>query len=756
MQTAPVSPTPHVHRNLPLFLSGIAFLFIVLGVGSIFFLQTPLQTENQDTRKAAAVDTGLVTLASNFQDISTTDSNVHLSLSINTHGVQTDGAQVIFNVITDTTENVNLSVPANSGLRATHQEVEKTADGFLISLTTVPQSGTSFSSNQNRVFATISFKPTKAGEIRLAFDEGNSVSHVAGSNPLRDELKTIPAFSHSTIGAISTTTSPTNNDDLFFDAPRMSIRFYKTDSSGQNISENDLQTNGYYKAQVTFQVQNTYKNQSADTRSLVVQYLRNGAPIASKVYTYAFVTNHQDGFSDTFTDYFYFQPNTQFTLNVDTTNSIAETNESNNSWTFTINPSGNSSCNVSCSSNQNCATNFRCYNNQCRLATNVTSDSCSTPPDLGLHRQCNEYCADTRECSSGFTCFFNRCRRPENPDNASCAGLSTSTAQAIAKTCNISCSSNKDCGVNLRCTDGACRLATNVSSLSCSPLTYRTVSVVYQNQGGSSTGTKGEEISLPSVNPSPSSFVYPSLSPGATNSAVSTNSATSTMSALIRYPSPSPTVIIPSPTPIAARNNFIQSISGVIGSSLASIAIAAGVGLLILALVAAVLNRSRRGPKPIGTPPKTSAPQTSTPPEAKLAERIQELKQQQKVPTVGSVPPNSSEIIKPPPSVILAKPVAPPPPIFTPPTQPSKTTSSSGAVSLSSLRTPVAPSVSKPTPSASLPVPKAAPAILPSPVSAPVPPPTSSALSTMMQKIKSKGLDQQIPQPVRSSDPTKN
>ncbi len=87
-------------------------------------------------------------------------------------------------------------------------------------------------------------------------------------------------------------------------------------------------------------------------------------------------------------------------------------------------------CNEDCSSNAQCAANFLCHENKCRLASNPSSESCQGTPDQGIQRSCNEYCSDNRECSSGLTCYFNRCRNPQNQTNTSCQLPATATPKA--------------------------------------------------------------------------------------------------------------------------------------------------------------------------------------------------------------------------------------------------------------------------------------------------------------------------------------
>jgi hypothetical protein len=182
-----------------------------------------------------------------------------------------------------------------------------------------------------------------------------------------------------------------------------------------------------------------------------------------------------------------------------------------------------SRCGVGCSSNAQCSIGYRCFDGQCRLATNVTSSICAVPGDQGLQRACNEYCADSRECRGGYVCQENRCRHPQNIASTTCAVPTVQIINTIVSGCNQACSSNDQCGLNMRCFGGACRLASNPTSMTCSPGSAPTVSVIYQipgpPKGGTSTGTPDSTSPTPSslatgagaLTPTPS----PSISPRA-------------------------------------------------------------------------------------------------------------------------------------------------------------------------------------------------------------------------------------------------
>lgn len=140
-------------------------------------------------------------------------------------------------------------------------------------------------------------------------------------------------------------------------------------------------------------------------------------------------------------------------------------------------------CNQSCSSNSDCAVNFRCFDtgssNRCRLATNPSSSKCSSQPDLGPNKQCNQECESLKDCTQGLSCWSGTCRNPSNVESVSCADQTTQEKEISVNSCGEFCSSNADCAINFRCYQSACRLVTNPSSLTCSAYTEKKVSQIY-------------------------------------------------------------------------------------------------------------------------------------------------------------------------------------------------------------------------------------------------------------------------------------
>ncbi len=480
--------------TLSLVISLFSLLLISLGTLSIFAIQKPLQESQTITSKAAVQNGPVIVTSDHSPDQLSTHQINKVDLLINTSGIQTQGVTLVFNVVTATTDVINVETLGSANLKAKSQEVQKTSDGFLVKVVAVPTGTAPFSSTSATRFLRITFNPQSAGLFRLAFDE--DYSHVYLSTKSQELLGKIPQMDYSIV---------------------------------------------------------------ADA--------------------------------------------------------------------------GNS-CNHTCSTNDDCAVNLRCYNGACRSATNLSSDSCQTTTVV-TQVGCNQGCATSSQCANGNTCFENRCRAPGNPDSTVCANVTYVTYNTITKACNASCSSNKECAVNLRCYNGACRLATNPSSTSCTPSNVPVVSSIYATPAPTPTPTpvpaKGEEVVPPLTSPSPLvATAQPSATPFEWPTPVPASEA-----GAITTPSPTPTA---TPTPAASPSfldqlraqAFLQNISFPL------IAVVAGVLLLIISLLL-LLTRHKRTPK---NPPSGSASRLATAnlekqptkQEQSLEERIAELRAAQKAP----------------------------------------------------------------------------------------------------------------------------
>jgi|GEM_PF-829614 len=812
---------------LSVLLTTLSVFLIILGALGLVYVQQPLTDLSFDPRNDASVANGQVELSTTFQNATAQDENGHITLLYNAHSRNIQQIELVFSVITDVFDTPTVELTSNSGLRTTRKEIEQTTDGYLVSMTVVPQSGSSFTGTTPKAFAQINFKPTQSGDIDVSFDTQTSKALVfqgGSSNAINDELKHVPLQSYSVQVA-----GATQKDDLRF-ANQTRVAFL--DNAGNAVNPNQIKRGQTYTLHLIYQVQNSIKSQAADNRQVGVRYSINGQSYGNKSYDYSFMAGPEAGFTDSVKQSYVLNANSvKIGVMVDPGNTIAESNESNNSWetTFTVAGVGGLSvvsCNESCTSNAQCGVNQRCFENRCRLVTNLSSTSCSAPADNGLHRSCNQYCADTRECGTGFSCYFNRCRRPDNVESTVCALPTTAQQTLITQSCNKACSSNAQCANNMRCYSSVCRLATNPSSTSCSPVTKNSVSGTYYGEGSKGGPGKGaaggadQPVSGATPGASGSTGTSGATPSGTTRPFNSTGSAQATFSAGLISPRPVPTVapaIRTSPSPISAASNgalnFLTRFTG--GLSLPLIALVVGIGLLALVIVITLLNvlkkRNQGGSNLPGG--------RTTPYEQDLQSKINELKQQQSTPVSGPAvsgpavagpnPPaapkaaqvapisptkptaNDSGSITPPPSTLRPSPAAVPtptpdpvrepvseappiPPVVKPPAQPvfnrptatqsqpatnrPQTVFNSASKPLQPFNptvkpaqtpasaprpgTPVAPTFTPaPSPGAA-PVVQTAPKVAPTekPVQRPPQPPTGSARSSMLERIKLKGI----------------
>ena len=124
-------------KKLPsLIATIISLLLILLGTVGLIALQKPLREESQDIRKDASVTGGQVIVSGSPSSGSTLEiGTATIDLKTNTQGVQTDGVQLVFNIITNTLGGTpSISVLSGSGLQSAYQQVEQTGDGYLISV----------------------------------------------------------------------------------------------------------------------------------------------------------------------------------------------------------------------------------------------------------------------------------------------------------------------------------------------------------------------------------------------------------------------------------------------------------------------------------------------------------------------------------------------------------------------------------------------------------------------------------------------
>lgn len=441
----------------------VSILMIAGGAIGMILIQNEIK-KSQDLRQQASVADGKVTVSLDSTGLKP-DTQSRIMFKIDTAGVQTDGVQLTFNVVTDALD----SPPAfnlidSAPLQLAFSEIETTTDGYLVSIIALPKNlGQPFSTSQSTDFGYLEMVPNQEGTITLNFDVENSISTVHASNPPTDEL------THIATTDFTIQESP-ENCQLDTDCPNGQICYQPPMPSCPP---------GVGCAQVM-------------PAKICQDPTSSPSPSPSPVSCPEDARICADG-----TTVVRIAPDCEFEA---CPNEPLPTPSPDPTDDPGIGGVEVATCNESCASNNDCAVNLRCYSGQCRLATNVTSESCSNPPDQGLSFSCDEYCSDTNECAGDLICQNNRCRNPENVTSTNCADLSVAQRSSVTKSCNQSCSSNAECDVNLRCYQGACRLATNPGSYSCTSTKKKVVSSsVYgseskgSNDGSTEPGAMGKK-----------------------------------------------------------------------------------------------------------------------------------------------------------------------------------------------------------------------------------------------------------------------
>lgn len=371
----------------------VSILMIVGGAVGMVLLQKDLQ-KSQDWRQQASVAQGQVEVTTNASSLEI-DQTGTINFSINTHGVQTDGVQLTFNIVTDAvSESPVFSLKSGIPLQIAYSEVETTADGFLVSVITLPSTlGQGFSTNTSTPFAQLSIKPNKAGEIALNFDIENSISTVHASNPPKDELTHIatasfdveelvaspsisPSPSASPESSPEVSPSPSTSPSVSPSpsaSPTSSPRVSPSPSASPNLGGNEVQT----------------CNESCSSNADCDVNLRC------------------------------YSGQCRLVTNFTSTTCSAPADKG---LSFR--------CDEYCADTRECADGLVCQSNRCRNPENLESKSCASltvAERSSLVKSCNESCNSNADCDVNLRCYQGACRLATNPGSFSCSASTSKT-----------------------------------------------------------------------------------------------------------------------------------------------------------------------------------------------------------------------------------------------------------------------------------------------------------------------------------------
>ncbi|MDQ3008015.1 MAG: hypothetical protein M3Q81_00270 [bacterium] len=322
---------------LSVVLAVVSISLILFGALGIVALQDTLTSTSQDLRGDASVANGEVELSFSPGNQGTfqRDQDQKIDISLNTKNQNITDVELVFNVISESVYDLTLRAYSDSNLQVTNQEIEATSDGFLVSFKVKAPNGTSFTTSSARKIASLEFKPTTTGELKLSFDAEKSVAYKANTSPKQDTLRTIATQTYSIVGESGdkncnescTSNSSCDSNHRCFEG-RCRLATNPSSTSCVNPPDQGLQR--------------TCNEYCADTREC------------------------STGFSCYFN-------RCRRPDNVESTTCAAPTVATTQTTIQT--------CNKSCTSNSQCAVNMRCFDGACRLASNPSSTSCSAVTD---------------------------------------------------------------------------------------------------------------------------------------------------------------------------------------------------------------------------------------------------------------------------------------------------------------------------------------------------------------------------------------
>lgn len=399
-----------------------SLVLIVVGAAGLLLFQDPLR-QPQDIRQQASVADGPVILSQDPASgtIVPPDQELVVTISLDSAQIDLMYLKLVFNLVTTTLDEPPLIEVVNGERFALIEtEIEEVDDGYLISTTAGPKSGGYFTNLEPEAVLRLTLTPVREGTIEFSFDPELSESLVANYGLAVDVLRHISAAIYRV--KTSDLDGDTNDKD-----PDENGQLEDDEKEDKDEKKNEEQKNDEVKDENKKLSENTSDNKEIDASKSAGQEKNQVQSLGGATYA---------------------------------------------------------TCNQSCKSNHDCAANLRCYHNQCRLATNVTSTSC-TPRDKSTLASCNQSCSNNRDCQEGLACHFSRCRNPLNLESTTCQAPTSQVVEAMSQACNQSCSTHRDCPPNHLCyaSSQSCRLALNPQSTSCQPASQPTVSSQYKDKG---------------------------------------------------------------------------------------------------------------------------------------------------------------------------------------------------------------------------------------------------------------------------------
>jgi hypothetical protein len=371
-------------RRHALSVVSIVFLFFAIFVGIFIGL-----VQKQEIRKRASQGFGnaeIVLVPSTSPLRADTLSTVFVRL--NTHGESVDGLQVVFDLLTDVTDEVSVQVKEGTGLRWAWNKVEGIEGGKKISFAAITSDPYSpFSSNEPVDVAEITFTAKKTGNLAMVFDGFSTKAN--RHQQLRNVLKPIVIQEYQ----IATAPTPVPTPKA------TAVVVTKPKGGTVQVSPTPVVTKGEEK-------------EATDSVTAKITITSNiGGGYGQVVSTDSGVCNDScKNSTECGKDYLCYEGSCRLSTNLASVKceDISQRNKS---------------CDESCTQSIECTANLTCFEGSCRAPANPQSKVCQADQTVTdtIAGQCGADCSVNSDCGNSLSCSGGECRLATNPTSPNCS-----------------------------------------------------------------------------------------------------------------------------------------------------------------------------------------------------------------------------------------------------------------------------------------------------------------------------------------------
>lgn len=336
-----------IKKNLRNLIPYLGTLLVAAGIIGLLFIQKPLQT-SQDIRKEAAEDKTVTwpNITSELRVPLVENKTGELAFHLNNGGYTFRKIYAVFSLSNKDLDTPEILVNDGSGFEAEKIDVEKTTDGYLVSVVAVPHNLNWFTEPTDKSLIKVKLVPKKAGTLVLNFDQDRTYGETFGPAIL---IHVPGEIKYDITGTTPPPTSPPPtspppviqgcNETCSSNAGcQVGMRCYTVD--GENRCR--LATNPTSSSCQS-------SNNDQEIQRSCNQYCASNAECTTGLTCW-----------------------NSFCRNPENPEDNRCANPTSQQAALTIN-----GCSEKCSTNADCAINLRCYEGECRLATNPSSTSCS-------------------------------------------------------------------------------------------------------------------------------------------------------------------------------------------------------------------------------------------------------------------------------------------------------------------------------------------------------------------------------------------